>query len=366
MSSWQLSEPAFCPFMITYILILFLSVSEEEVDDSEDEVEDSEDPHYKGTVVTFHCLRTEILEQELLLPISNAGGAPFLLKVRWKYPGMVVKVGCFVSYCSLCKGYGISKSGPLVQNGWPTSSSPSFGKDHNLEEGTRSSLQEMSFHKIEGEVVRSLVISKGMSPKRTPGDMGVVSNTFKSFWPNHEAWKKIPYWKITNLMTTDAKVLQEVLPFCGKLDGSILEWLLKPDVLFFTGRFARDMESAWVVIDRRLFTVQESQWREFKIDYNENVSSKFTAKNLRLTLSMKKHNWDVSTTPSWVVRLDDDEDEEDPEFYGAPAFESRLAPEGYKETTRHIQEEYKRISGSMFWKALSILLLRIKTDAYKS
>ncbi|KAK9997674.1 hypothetical protein SO802_022360 [Lithocarpus litseifolius] len=81
---------------------------------------------------------------------------------------------------------------------------------------------------------------------------------------------------------------------------------------------------------------------------------------------MKKHNWDVSTTPSWVVRLDDDEDEEDPEFYGAPAFESRLAPEGYKETTRHIQEEFKRISGSMFWKALSILLLRIKTDAYKS
>ncbi|KAK9997669.1 hypothetical protein SO802_022355 [Lithocarpus litseifolius] len=58
---------------------------------------------------------------------------------------------------------------------------------------------------------------------------------------------------------------------------------------------------------------------------------------------MKKHNQDVSTTPSWIVRLDDDEDEEDPEFYGAPAFESRLVPEGYKETTRHnhiIQEQY--------------------------
>ena len=71
--------------------------------------------------------------------------------------------------------------------------------------------------------------------------------------------------------------MQEVLPFCGKLDGSILEWLLKPDVLFLTGRFARDMESAWVVIDRRLFTVQESQWREFKIDSNEIVSSKFVS-----------------------------------------------------------------------------------------
>ena len=44
------------------------------------------------------------------------------------------------------------------------------------------------------------------------------------------------------------------------------------------------------------------------------------AKNLRLTLSMKKHNWDVSTIPSWVVRLDDDEDEEDPKFYGAPGY----------------------------------------------
>ncbi|KAK4566151.1 hypothetical protein RGQ29_002387 [Quercus rubra] len=47
---------------------------------------------------------------------------------------------------------------------------------------------------------------------------------------------------------------------------------------------------------------------------------------------MMKHYWDVSTTPSWVGRLDDDEG---PEFYEAPAFESRLALEGYKETTRH-------------------------------
>nr|POE68528.1 hypothetical protein CFP56_47926 [Quercus suber] len=44
---------------------------------------------------------------------------------------------------------------------------------------------------------------------------------------------------------------------------------------------------------------------------------------------------DFSTTPSWVVRLDDDEDEEDAEFFGVPAFESKLAPAGYKETTRH-------------------------------
>nr|POF21135.1 hypothetical protein CFP56_06936 [Quercus suber] len=43
----------------------------------------------------------------------------------------------------------------------------------------------------------------------------------------------------------------------------------------FTGRFARDMESARVIISRRLFIVQESQWREFKMDSNEIVSSKF-------------------------------------------------------------------------------------------
>ena len=38
-----------------------------------------------------------------------------------------------------------------VQSGWPTSSSPSFGKDHDLEEGTCSPLQEMSSRKIEGQ-----------------------------------------------------------------------------------------------------------------------------------------------------------------------------------------------------------------------
>ena len=66
--------------------------------------------------------------------------------------------------------------------------------------------------------------------------------------------------------------MMEVLPFYGKLDGSILEWLFKSNVLFLIGRFARGMESARVVIGRRLFIVQESQWREFKIDSNEIVS----------------------------------------------------------------------------------------------
>ena len=62
--------------------------------------------------------------------------------------------------------------------------------------------------------------------------------------------------------------------------------------------------------------------KEFVHHYKKWVSTKLKkAKNLRHTLIMKKHNQDVSTTPSWVVRLDDeDEDEEDLEFYGAPGY----------------------------------------------
>ena len=44
------------------------------------------------------------------------------------------------------------------------------------------------------------------------------------------------------------------------------------------------------------------------------------AKNLRHTLSVKKHNQDVSTTRSWDVRLDDNEGEEDAEFFEAPGY----------------------------------------------
>ena len=39
---------------------------------------------------------SSILEQEPLLLISNAGGAPFLWKARWKYPGMAVEAGCLL------------------------------------------------------------------------------------------------------------------------------------------------------------------------------------------------------------------------------------------------------------------------------
>lgn len=43
------------------------------------------------------------------------------------------------------------------------------------------------------------------------------------------------------------------------------------------------------------------------------------ARKWRSTLSKKKHNDDGNTTPTWGVSLDYVEDEEDPEYLGAPS-----------------------------------------------
>ncbi|KAL0436610.1 UNVERIFIED_CONTAM: hypothetical protein Sradi_0368900 [Sesamum radiatum] len=64
------------------------------------------------------------------------------------------------------------------------------------------------------------------------------------------------------------------------------------------------------------------------------------AKKLRHSLSgRKKHGSefnDDNTTPAWGVTLEDDEDglDEDPEYLGAPMYESEAAPESLKETAR--------------------------------
>ena len=72
------------------------------------------------------------------------------------------------------------------------------------------------------------------------------------------------------------------------------------------------------------------------------------AKKLRNTLSGKKKHGhelpDDNTTPSWGVSLDDDEDDEDPEYLGAPMYESELAPENYKETARQHPRAYPVVS----------------------
>ncbi|XP_060197263.1 uncharacterized protein LOC132626414 [Lycium barbarum] len=65
------------------------------------------------------------------------------------------------------------------------------------------------------------------------------------------------------------------------------------------------------------------------------------AKKLKHSLSGKKnrHENDVhddNSTPSWGVTLEDDDDDEDgdPEYLGAPMYESELAPEPLKEAAR--------------------------------
>nr|DAD28257.1 TPA_asm: hypothetical protein HUJ06_029725 [Nelumbo nucifera] len=60
------------------------------------------------------------------------------------------------------------------------------------------------------------------------------------------------------------------------------------------------------------------------------------AKKWRQTLAnKKKNNQDENATPSWGVSLDEDEEEdEDPEYFGAPMYESEMAPEACKENAR--------------------------------
>ncbi|XP_009622243.1 uncharacterized protein YMR317W-like [Nicotiana tomentosiformis] len=64
------------------------------------------------------------------------------------------------------------------------------------------------------------------------------------------------------------------------------------------------------------------------------------AKKLKYSLNGKKklHENDVhddNSTPSWSVTLDDEDEEDgDPEYLGAPMYESELAPEAYKEAAR--------------------------------
>ncbi|KAJ6755334.1 LOW-TEMPERATURE-INDUCED PROTEIN [Salix purpurea] len=82
--------------------------------------------------------------------------------------------------------------------------------------------------------------------------------------------------------------------------------------------------------------------KDHELEYDQSPSQKKSvitkvkekAKKWRSTLSKKKHNDDDNTTPSWGVSLDDAEDEEDPEYLGAPMYESEMAPERYKETAR--------------------------------
>ncbi|XP_061337935.1 low-temperature-induced 65 kDa protein-like [Gastrolobium bilobum] len=57
------------------------------------------------------------------------------------------------------------------------------------------------------------------------------------------------------------------------------------------------------------------------------------ARKLRYSLS-KRRQEDENLTPSWGVSLEEDEEEDDAEYLGAPIYESELAPDEYKENAR--------------------------------
>ncbi|XWS28798.1 hypothetical protein CRYUN_Cryun25bG0102100 [Craigia yunnanensis] len=79
---------------------------------------------------------------------------------------------------------------------------------------------------------------------------------------------------------------------------------------------------------------EDVQYHSKKLNVLEKVKEK--ARRWRQGFIKKKNSEGDNTTPSWGVRLEDDEDneDEDPEYLGAPMYESELAPEGYKEKAR--------------------------------
>lgn len=97
---------------------------------------------------------------------------------------------------------------------------------------------------------------------------------------------------------------------------------------------------------------RNGQFEEFHYHHSHNKKSVLAkvrdkAKKWRQTLAKKKHGHEMEegTKPSWVATLGDDdaeniknkenaESEEDPEYLGAPMYETELAPQRYKETAR--------------------------------
>ncbi|XP_010937576.1 uncharacterized protein [Elaeis guineensis] len=58
------------------------------------------------------------------------------------------------------------------------------------------------------------------------------------------------------------------------------------------------------------------------------------ARKWRNLLAKKKHGHDDDNpTPPWGVTLDEEDDEQDPEYHGAPMYESETAPDTYKDGT---------------------------------
>ncbi|KAA8549303.1 hypothetical protein F0562_000987 [Nyssa sinensis] len=74
------------------------------------------------------------------------------------------------------------------------------------------------------------------------------------------------------------------------------------------------------------------------------LKSRRKLKNCDTVSARRSTGHDDNVTPSWGVSLEDDEDFEDPEYFGAPMYESELAPEGYKETARQHPRAFPVVS----------------------
>ncbi|GAB4824442.1 hypothetical protein Ancab_007327 [Ancistrocladus abbreviatus] len=91
-----------------------------------------------------------------------------------------------------------------------------------------------------------------------------------------------------------------------------------------------DSPSGWSPTFGKSHDLEEDHFpRGKKLSVIAKVKEK--AKKWRQSFLRRRHG---DQTPSWGVALDDDEVDEDPEYLGAPMYESEHAPEGYKENAR--------------------------------
>ncbi|CAJ1955672.1 unnamed protein product [Sphenostylis stenocarpa] len=80
----------------------------------------------------------------------------------------------------------------------------------------------------------------------------------------------------------------------------------------------------------------QDQEEDHGLNQKKSVLNKVKEKAKKLCSSLSKRRMeDENVTPSWGVKLEDDEQEEDDaEYLGAPMYESELAPDAYKENAR--------------------------------
>uniref|UniRef100_A0A7N2MUG2 LTI65/LTI78 PGEED repeat domain-containing protein n=1 Tax=Quercus lobata TaxID=97700 RepID=A0A7N2MUG2_QUELO len=302
-----------------------LTTLTEEFDDFDDYDDDRDDYMQEDGIFENNQLDdNRCREQELLLLISNTGGAPFLWKARWKYPRMAVEARCLL-LAALGNSFDVTTTGNFF-----------FISEYfsNVKDASRLFEAGVTFYLFKNRSSGARVLlptSKAGGTITFHGKLNeelklelvsnFQSNCFIEIYFGHPSYPN--YYSCTSAQSGSRFTLFQIssqvtaIKFIYMLmcTNACSKWLPTSS----STTFGKDLDPEGICSSlQEMSSHQIEEGQEFET-YSQ----------------QKKRNQDVSTTPSWVVRLDDDEDEEDPEFYGAPAFESRLAPEGYKETTRH-------------------------------